>query len=596
MTLSQLEQRIQRLNEWRKKHISNRNFLILAAAVVGLLGGIAASLLKALTHLIEESLQHKLHWQYKYYLYLVFPALGIFLSVTYVKHFIRKRKFEHGLTPVLYSISRRSSKLDFHNIYSQIISSALTVGFGGSSGLEAPIVLSGSSIGSNIGRFFGLSYRDTTMLLACGAAAGIAGAFNSPVAGLVFAIEILLPEFSIPAFIPLLISAALGSVVAHVLYSKPLFKLVTQGWEVNALIPYVILALLLGLFSIYFTQLTFWVSARFKRITKRYHRVLTGGVLLGLLIAVFPALYGEGYVTIQNLLNGQYQSMLDNSFFAAHADSAPLLIVFTLLTLFGKSLAALITINAGGNGGTFGPSLVMGGLLGFVFAFTLNYTGLAHVNITNFIVAGMAGALSGIMHAPLTGIFLIAEITGGYMLMVPLMIVSAIAYFISKARNKHSIYTKGLAESGDLLSHEDKDRTVLHMMKLRYLVDRDFTVLHPHETLAARAADILASKRNIFPVVDKDGMLTGIAYGADLLPVLVDKDKAAQQRSLASFATPPEDTVSINRDMYEVMQRMDSLDVWILPVTDEDGRYQGFVTKTGVFNKYRALLVRQAGH
>jgi len=594
MTRAQLEQRIQRLNEWRKKKISNRNFLVLAAAVVGLLGGLAASLLKALTHFIEDSLQNDVHWKYKYYLYLAFPTIGIFLCVAYVRHFIRRRKFEHGLTPVLYSIARKSGHLDFHNIYSQIISSALTVGFGGSSGLEAPIVMSGSAIGSNMGRFFGLNYRETTMLLACGAAAGIAGAFNSPVAGMVFAIELLLPEFSIPAFIPLLISAALGSVVAHVLYSKPLFKLVTHGWEVSALVPYVILALLLGLFSIYFTQLTYWVSRQFKRISNRYNKALTGGILLGLLIAVFPALYGEGYVTIQNLLNGRYQSILDNSIFAAHSNSSLFLILFTLLTLFGKSLAALVTISSGGNGGTFGPSLVMGGLLGFVFAFTLNYTGLAHVHVTNFIVAGMAGALSGIMHAPLTGIFLIAEITGGYILMVPLMLVSALAYFISKTRNKHSVYTKALAERGDLLSHEDKDRTVLHMMKLRYLVDRDFTVLRPDETLAQRSTDIIASKRNIFPVVDKDGLLTGIVYGAQLLPVLMAKDRSEREQTISRFATPPDDVVSINQDMYQVMQRMDSRDVWILPVTDEKGIYLGFVTKTGVFNKYRALLVRQA--
>jgi CIC family chloride channel protein len=584
---------ITRLNQWRKQRISKGNFLIIMAAVVGVLGGLAAALLKQLTHFIANFLQNQLEWQYKYYLYLFFPLLGIFFTVLYIRTFIRKNKFKHGLTPILYDISRNSSKISFHNIYSQIIASALTTGFGGSVGLEAPIVYSGSAIGSNIGRFFGLNYREVTLLLACGAGAGISGAFNSPIAGMVFAIEILLPSFSIPAFIPLLISVATASVVSHTLYSKPLFALVTEGWEMHALFFYILMAIAIGFFSIYFFKLNFFVGKLFARLKRPYTRVWVGGLTIGLFIALFPALYGEGYITIQQLLNGQYANLLANSFFSDYQANQWLLIAFAVLTLFGKSLASLITIYSGGNGGTFGPSLVMGAFIGFIFAHTMNQTGWVHLNTTNFIVVGMAAALSGIMHAPLTGIFLIAEITGGYALMVPLMLVSAIAYFINKASTKHSIYTKTLAESGELASPEFKDGAVLRRMKLKYLVEQDFVVLRPEDTPKSRSYDIIHTKKNIFPVVSKDGLLMGIIYSEELLELLISKNIQDALTPIAALLHPSPDCINISTDMQEVMQKMDTENIRIFPVTDDGNVYKGFVSKAGILNKYRALLKRE---
>ncbi|MCD0490184.1 chloride channel protein [Pedobacter sp. MC2016-14] len=436
------------INKYRRTKISNRNFLIVAALVVGVLAGLAASLLKALTHHIEDFLQSGFHWQYKYYLFLVFPLIGILLSVLYVRRFIRKGTFETGLTPLLFTISKKSSKVESHNIYSQIITAALTVGFGGSTGLEAPIVTSGAGIGSVVGRFLGLSYRETTMLLACGAAAGIAGAFNSPIAGIVFAIEILLPEFTIPSFIPLLLASATAAVIARLFYNEQLFFLVTEGWKFNALIWYVLLAILIGLFSIYFNKAYYFIKKTFYKIKHPYYKVLVGGTLLGGMVFLFPTLYGEGYITIKNLLSGSYSSVVSNSIFSGYSTLPWVIILFTIVTVFAKSAATLVTLSAGGNGGIFAPSLIMGGLIGFVLAYTINTLGFAQVNVANFIVAGMAASLSAIMHAPLTGIFLIAEITGGYVLMVPLMITSAIAYLINRSKNKYSIYTKPLAESG----------------------------------------------------------------------------------------------------------------------------------------------------
>lgn len=582
------------INQYRRTKISNRNFLVFAALLVGILAGLAAALLKSLTHHIEDFLQDGFHWQYKYYLFLVFPTIGILLSVMYVRRFIRKGKFETGLTPLLYTISRKSSKVEPHNIYSQIITAALTVGFGGSTGLEAPIVTSGAGIGSVVGRFLGLSYRETTMLLACGAAAGIAGAFNSPIAGIVFAIEILLPEFSIPAFIPLLLASATAAVVARFFYNEQLFFLVTEGWQFNALIWYVVLACLIGLFSIYFVKAYYFIKHAFYKIKGPYQKVLAGGLLLGALVFLFPTLYGEGFVTMKNLLGGNYTNVITNSIFSSYSNATWAIILFTTITLFAKSAATLITLSAGGNGGIFAPSLIMGGLLGFIFAFSLNSLGIAHVNVANFIVAGMAASLSAIMHAPLTGIFLIAEITGGYVLMVPLMITSAISYLINRSKNKYSIYTKPLAESGELMSYEDKDSTVLNMMKLKYLIETDYLVLNETDSIPERLTEILQSKRNVFPVIDEDNIFKGLVFVEDVLKKAVNNPKIDEMMVRDLLQVSP-DTIVINESLKSVMKKMEKENAWLLPVVDGD-RYIGFVSKTAVFNKYRALLIRQADY
>ncbi len=584
---------IDKINAWRKHRISKTNFLILAAAVVGIFGGVAASVLKGLTHYVAAFLQNDLHWEYKYYLYFFFPLIGIFLTVIYIRTFIRRTKFQHGIPAILYNISHNSSKLDFHNIYSQIISSALTVGLGGSAGLEAPAVASGAAIGSNLGRFFGLNYRETTLLLACGAAAGISGAFNSPIAGMIFAIEVIMPEFSIPAVIPLLIASALSSVVSRFIYDEPLFALITKGWVMDAFWYYIILGVIVGVYSIYFSRLNNYLFNAFSKIRNRYNKVLVGGITLGILIAIFPALYGEGYITIQKLLDGNYQTLLANSFFAQYQDIAWALVLFGALTLVGKTFACIITMSSGGNGGMFGPSVVVGGLIGFVFAYGLNQTGMVELNVTNFVIAGMAASISGMMHAPLTGIFLAAEITGGYVLMVPLMIVSAIAYFINKGILKYSIYTKALADQGNLLSVQTQDYSVLRRIKLKYLIEKDFVELRPDDTPKSRSVDIVHTNRNVFPVVTEAGTLTGILYSDQLLELLISSNSEDQNRPIQEIAQPPGKIVSVNTSMFEVMQIMDSLDTRILPVSNDDGVYLGFVTKTGIFNKYRHLLMRQ---
>lgn len=586
------KENLNRLNQWRMQKISNRNFLILLSFVVGIIGGLAAAILKGLTHFIASTLQDDVQWEYKYVFYLIFPLIGIFLSVLYVRKFIKSKSLDHGITPILYAISRKSSRIDVHNVYSQIITAALTVGFGGSSGLEAPIAYSGSAIGSNTGRFFGLQYKEITLLLACGAAAGISGAFNSPLAGMIFAIEILLSEFSIPVFIPLLISAALASVVSKLLYSEPLFHTTVTDWEVEALFFYLLLAAIVGLFTIYFAKISTSVKKWFVKISNPYNKVWLSGISLGILIFIFPALYGEGYLAIQQILDGNFDSIVKNSLFSDYRNMGWVVLCYTVLVIFAKSIAALFTINGGGNGGVFGPSLVIGGLIGFAFAYGLNLTGLVQLNVPNFVMAGMAAALSGIMHAPLTGMFLIAEVTGGYTLMVPLMLVASISYLINRAVMKHSIYTKVLADSGDLISYEDKDRTVLSMMKLRYILENNFIILRPNETPLDRQTEIIHSKRNIFPIVDLKGKFLGLIYSEKLFSILLREEEGID-KTFEQLAQKPNDIIKDKENMEIVMSKMNRDDVWILPVVDDENHYLGFVSKSSVFNKYRALLMRQ---
>ena len=585
---------IEVINQWRKQRISNSNFLIIAASVVGIGAGITSSVLKELTHYVANFLVNDFHWKYKFYLYFFFPLIGILLTVLYIRAFIRRTKFQHGIPAIIYNVSHNSSKLDFHNIYSQVISSALTVGLGGSAGLEAPAVASGAAIGSNIGRFFGLNYRETTLLLACGAGAGISGAFNSPVAGMIFAIEVIMPEFSIPAVIPLLIASAFSSVVSQMIYKEPLFVLVSrEGWMLDAFWYYIALGVISGLYSVFFSRLNVTLGSVFEKIKNRYNKVFIGGITLGIMIFLMPVLYGEGYITIQKLLDGNFKSLLANSIFSEYQNIAWVLLIFAAFSLIGKTFASIITMGSGGNGGMFGPSVVVGGLLGFVFAFGLNQTGMVHLNVTNFIIAGMAASISGVMHAPLTGVFLAAEITGGYVMMVPLMIVSAISYFINKGILKYSIYTYGLAAKGNLITQENKDHSVLRRIKLKYLIDRDFVILRPDDTPKSRSGDIVHTTKNVFPVVDSEGVLTGILFSDHLLELLVSKNPEDQNRFIKDIAQPPGRVININTSMYDVMQIMDSLDTRILPVTGDNNIYIGFVTKNAIFNKYRHILMRQ---
>lgn len=584
--------KLNRFLDIRHRYISNTTFVIILSVLVGILAGLAAALLKTITYRIEEHLSN-LQWTDKYYLFIVTPALGIFLSVLYLRRVLGKKKFDHGLVPILETISRRGARTEAHNIHSQIMTSALTVGFGGSAGLEAPIVSSGAAIGSNIAYYLKLNYREAMLLLACGAAAGISAVFNSPIAGMVFAIEAVMAEFAVPALIPLLIASATSAVIARIFYKEQLFFLVTEGWELESLLLYILLGILLGILSYLFMVLKKKLGNYFAKFSTR-RRFMTGGLMLGGLVFLFPSLYGEGYTVIKELLSGNYQVAVSNSLFGDYRHMEWLVIVFTLLIGLAKIPAAVITLNAGGNGGLFGPSLVSGGMIGFVFAYALNLTGWMQLPVSNFIVAGMAGSLSGVFRAPLTGIFLIAEITGGYMLMVPLMIVSALSFFISRYFSKFSIYTMEMAESGSLFVPGDKDTTILRMMKLRYLVEKNFYVLPFGDKLADHKSYLIHSKRNIFPVVDENRELKGIVMLEDVLTHFFEESRD-EELTVQDLVQPAPGSVDIRDSMPDVMRKLDDKSIWMLPVTDQ-GKYVGFVSKSSIFNKYRKLMIRQSAH
>lgn len=580
-------------NEWRKKHIAQNTFLIIAAALVGALAGLAASALKKLTHLIASYLQNDLQGDHKFLLYFFFPIIGLALTTLYLKVFIRRKPFRPGIPPLIESILHGRSRLDLHNVYSQIISSAFTVGMGGSLGLESPAVSSGASAGSNIGRLFGLNYRETTLLLACGGAAGISGAFDSPIAGMVFALEVLLPAFTIPAIIPLLLSTAVASAVSWLVYNTPLFVYVPGSSNVDSFWIYVLFGITTGFFTVYYASINETIHNRLGRIRNMYVKIGVGGVSLGAMIALFPALYGEGYITIQQLLNTNYGSLLNNSLFSSYQSAGWALLLFAGITLLFKAIAPAVTMGSGGNGGMFGPSVVIGGLLGFVFAYGLNLTGLFHLNITHFIVVGMAGSISGVMHAPLTGVFLAAEITGGYALMVPFMVVSAISYFINKRIRKYSIYTKGMAESGVLISGENKDAGLLARIRLRHLTVRGDVILSPTDTAGGRKDEILHSERNMFPVVDGTGKLLGTIGIERLLEAAFSTNAAIRERPLGEVAQPTTEIIQADMPVHEVLMLMNKRSKHTLPVVDAQGAYLGYLSKEDIFTAYRKLLIEQ---
>lgn len=582
---------IYRFTRQRHKYISDKNFLIIAAIWVGLLAGVAAVILKSFVHFLQHLLESGFNVRYENYLYLIYPLIGIFLSVVYVKWFHKKVVFDKGLSSIIYAINKKFSNIELHKTYSHVITSALTVGFGGSAGLEAPIAVTGSALGSNTAKNLLMSKADRTLLLASGAAAGISAIFDSPIAGVVFAFEVLLSEVSIPAFIPLLIASATGAVVSKLFSSGKIFYLATDSWNLEAIPFYVLLGGLCGFLSVYMIRSTLGMESFLNKRKNPYTKAIAGGIALGILIFIFPPLYGEGYGITNKLMAGDYKSLLNNSLFFAYQDSTLFLLGFTAVMILVKVFAASITVGSGGNGGIFGPSLFTGSLLGFWFAHGVNYTKVTYLNEQNFIAVAMGGLISGVLHAPLTGIFLIAEITGGYVLFIPLMIVSAMSYFIVRYFEPNSIYTKTLIERGYLIL--DKDTALLSELSINSVVENDFSTLNPRQTLRELVSTVSASTRNLFPVIDKHNKLVGIITMDDIRDVmfkqnLYDKIKVGELMSI------PKITVTQTEKMEQVMKYFEEYEVWYIPVIDEDAQYVGFISKTVVLHQYRERLIEQA--
>lgn len=574
---------------WREHHIKERNFLILLSLVVGITCGIAAQLLKFLIHLISSALTSHFSNTTENYLYLVYPVVGIILTVLFVKYVV-KDNISHGVTKVLYAISRRKSRLKLRNTYASLVSSAITIGFGGSVGAEGPIVFTGAAIGSNVGQAFRMSPKVLMILVGCGAAAGIAGIFRAPIAGMLFTLEVLMLDLTGLTVMPLLLSSIAGATVAYVLegYNAEFFFAQSEPFTTSRIPWTVALGVVCGLMSFYFTKVMFMMESMFKKVRQQWMRIVAGGALIASLVFVFPPLYGEGYGAINHLLDGDVGGVMNGSFFYVDRDNVWFLVLFIGAITLMKAFATSATNGAGGVGGTFAPSLFVGALTGFLFAFVVNNLDLGlTLSQKNFTLMGMAGVMAGVMHAPLMAIFLTAEMTGGYDLFLPLLIVSALAYFTIQCFTPYSIYTMRLAKAGDLVTHQ-KDKAVLTLLKIDSVIERDFREVHPEMTLKEMVDVISQSNRNLFPVTDEAGMLKGVVLLDDIRNIMFRTDLYRKMHVSRFMAAVPA-VIEADMTMDKVMEIFDRTNAWNLPVV-EHGRYIGFVSKSKIFNSYRRVL------
>ncbi len=573
------------------ENVSAKQFLVFSSILVGLSAGLAAVILKQFVFLIRKYLVEGFffHFDFKY-LYLILPLIGIGVAVLLIRY-VFKNQFQKGVTPILFSIAKKSSFLPFNQMYSHIITSALTVGFGGSAGLESPIVSTGSAIGSNFARTYKLSYRERTLLLAAGAAGGIAGAFNAPIAGVLFALEVILVDITISAFIPLLIAAASGALLSKIILheSDLLFFKLKEPFDYHNVGFYIVLGLLAGITSLYYVNFFDKVESWFAKRKSVFAKWLIGGLMLGLLLALFPSLFGEGYESIKALSEFRAHDLFKDSILANLIFTGWILLLLIFLALICKAIAVAITIGSGGNGGNFAPSLFVGAYLGFIFAFFLILLGFRNVPVSNLTIVAMAGILSGIFHAPLTAIFLIAEITGGYELIIPLMIVSSISYLIVKKFHPESLDIRRLKEKGTFVSG-DRDTSILNKINVTSMVEKDFITIHFKANLGEVVEAIKHSKRNTYPVVKKNNKLLGMIYLDNIKEemfnsILYDKVSARE------LMRKPQTIINFNEDVFSVMKKFEESGQWNLPVINDEGIYIGFLSKSNILDKYRHQLL-----
>lgn len=575
---------------WRELHIKQHHFVLILSFIVGVFSALAAYLLKSSIHFIQTLLTDNFSRNDVNYWYLVFPAIGILITSLFVRYIV-KDDISHGITRILYAISQRKSIIKLHNIWTSLVGSSITIGFGGSVGAEAPIVLTGSAIGSNLGKFFKLDQKTLMLLVGCGAAGAIGGIFKAPIAGLVFTLEVLMLDMTLTSIVPLLISSVTATATSYILSGNSfMFQFTDYEGFVVEKIPYlIVLGVVCGLVSLYFTRGMNKIEQFFRRYKNPYTKLAIGGLMLSLLIFIFPPLYGEGYDTISQLLNGNSTSVLDRSFFLNMGDNPWVLIIYLVLIIGFKIFASAATNGAGGVGGIFAPSLFVGALTGFVVAQLFNIFGLPMPE-GNFTLAGMAGLMSGVMHAPLTGIFLIAELTGGYNLFMTLIIVSTVSYLTIILFEPHSLYAMRLAQKGELLTHH-KDKAVLTLLKMENVIETDLIVLSPKMNLGELVKIISHSKRNIFPVVNPDsGVLMGVVL-LDEVRNIMFRPELYNRFTVDKLMISPPATINHHLPMEKVMEIFEDTGAWNLPVVDNQKRYIGYVSKSKIFNSYRHVLV-----
>ena len=585
------ENRFYRFLLWRERHIRERNFILLISFLVGIGAATASLLLKFLIHTIQQLLWANIREGANYWL-LLYPIIGILLAGVFVYYVVRD-DISHGVTKILYAISQRKSRIKPHNMWSSLVASSLTIGFGGSVGAEAPIVLTGAAIGSNLGRLFRMEQKTLMLLVGCGAAGAVAGIFKAPIAGLVFVIEVLMLDLTMTSVLPLLISSVTAATMSYVFSgTEAMFQFSQTEEFVMERIPYVLLlGIFCGLVSLYFTRAMLRVEGIYASLSHRWQRFILGAAMLSILIFLFPPLYGEGYDTIETLLNGDFIHLMDQSPFLGMENGYWGIVIFLGLILLTKVFASAATNGGGGCGGVFAPSLYIGCIAGFFFSHVLNFFGLpVDLPAKNFALMGMAGTMSAVMHAPLTGVFLIAELTGGYNLFLPLMITSIGSYVTIRAFEPHSLYTMRLAQKGELLTHH-KDKAVLTLMNVGSVIETDFIAVRPDMSLGDVVKEAIAkSSRSMFPVVDTEGVLLGIVLVDNIRNIMFRPELYERFRVSRFMVSPPARIVN-DMPMEKIMHIFDDTKAWNLPVVDTEGTYIGFVSKSKIFNAYREVLV-----
>ena len=569
--------------------MSESSFITALSFIVGILSGLGAVVIKNTVRITQEMVGNLLKSEVHNYIYFILPIIGIFLSVVIVKYVVRN-EVRHGIPTVLYGISKQKGKIKNHNLYSSVVTSTLTVGFGGSVGLEGPAIATGTAWGSWLANFFHLSYKNTILILASACAGAMAAIFKAPIAAIVFAVEVIMIDLTVFSLVPLLLSSATGVVTSYLFLGQDvLYPFEVKEMFVLSDLPYyVALGIIAGFVSVYFIKTFLALSNKFEKMKRRRTRLLVGGISLGTLIFIFPSLYGEGYESINACLAGNLDFLFNNSLFYGLKDEIwATLVLLALVTLF-KIIAMSLTFGGGGVGGIFAPTLFMGANTGMFFSMLVNISGIRHINTNNFALIGMAGLIAGVLHAPLTGIFLIADLTGGYKMFVPLMVTATFAYIIVRTFTPYSVYHYQLARRKELLTH-DKDANVMQMLEVRKLIETDFEVLSPDATLRDLTVAISRNHRNLFPVVDSEGKMVGMLKMDDIRSMifnhdLYDKVKIKEIMYMPEYQINPNDSMEVVANKFEASGRYNLAVI-------EDGKYLGFISRARVFTKYRKQIL-----
>jgi len=573
---------------WRLKHVNDRQFISFLGVLIGITSGLAAVVIKHSVHFISSLLQGFTELEDVNFLYMVYPAIGISVTVLFIKYVI-KRPVSHGIPNVLYSISKTNGQINSHNMFSSIVTSAFTVGFGGSVGLEGPTVSTGAALGSNIGRLFHLNYKQTTLLLACACSGAMAAIFKAPIAAIVFAMEIIMLDLTMWSVVPLLLASSSAVITSYFFLGMDvLYPFEVEGGFVLQDLPYyVVLGILTGLLATYFTKMYMYIQGLFDKMEKRHTKLLVGGLSLGMIIFFFPSLFGEGYDAINSSLSGDYSYLFNNSLFYSFSDNFLALMILLVLVILFKVIATSITFGAGGVGGIFAPTLFMGVNTGILFAKAVHYFGFRNIEVNNFALIGMAGMIAGVLHAPLTGIFLIADISGGYQLFVPLMITATISYATIKSFEPHSVYTIQLARRKELMTH-DKDQNVLSLMRVTRLIEKNFNTINSGATLGDLVKVIAKSHRNLFIVVDEENNFEGIVKLDDIREIMFQPDKY-DVMFVRDLMIMPTVVIQHDESMADVARKYQYSDKFNLVVL-QDGKYLGCVSRAQIFSTYRRML------